>query len=1579
MTPRMSIIAASIRKALLSLGIGGDGDYYWDKVVLAMAMNNSSDAEWSKTSAALHMNEQDPYWSSTVLAMHMDDDPYWSSVVLAMHMDGADSGTVFTDVKGKTCTAKGNAQTKTATKKFGTASGYFDGTGDAVLVSNSSDFVFGTGDFTIEFWVYPTNNTVGVAQDCLYYGNDGNNTDCWFVRYYGGGGSNPGGMSVAIYEGATTESFPSPGNFVYPNRWNHIVVVRKGGQKYQIINGKKAVATTSTKNHGTPVGTTPALAIGREYHDTYGAAYFTGYIDDVRITKGVGRYDSSFYPPQRAFAEGVPIDEKGNTLGLGGSTAISTTQKKFGISSAYFDGAGADVITCPHSTNFQMGSGDFTFEAWIYISGGAGTFRGIYTKRNSNATYAEFSVFIDNLNRLSFVATSTGTNWTMVLTPTAPAIGSWNHIACVRYGNLFSIFINGISVASAIWANTLFASTENVAIGALGTNGDYPFYGYIDDLRVTKGVARYTSNFTPSPVAFRDPITAPTFMDEKGNPFLEFGTPTLTATNAKFGGMSASFNGTTDYLRAVAVADFAFAAGDFTVEAWVRTGASGTVIDLRTYSSELGLFAINSGKASIWNRGSHLLGTTDLTTSTWFHLAWVRKTGVVSLYVNGKVEAVSPTDGDFGPDVRPCTIGADFAGANFFSGLIDDVRITKGVARYTGEFTPTNYSFLEPTNKPMFVEETGKSVAAYGNVVTTTPFKYGDAAASFDGTGDYLAIPDSTDFDFGSDDFTVEFWIYFGAAPSVSYGIMSKRATTANYSPFLFQINASRVFDFAISITGTSWVTLQSSPLTLSAWTHLACVRKGGTIELFVNGTSAATNSTLSTSALMTNTDKVVIGAGDSALQYCLNGSIDDLRITKGLARYLSNFTPENKQIQNYLKEYVVDQYFNNVVLGMHMDGADTGTTFTDVTGKTVTPVGNVQTATAIKKFGTASALFDGTGDYLSVPTSTDFDFGSGDFTVECWIYPTQLPTVGEVSGIFYKFTGNSNGWRLGFDEVGTVYFGSCNAGVQTQSGSSTVLAINKWQHVAVSRVGGFYKIFVNGIANPTAVAITAITANANAMLIGYEQAYNYYLYGYIDDVRITKGVGRYTDNFQPVQLPFPDTYYIESKDVSDPHWLSVLCALHMDGTNGSTTFTDVKGNSFTGTGAPTPTLNTSVKKFGTASCSFPGASGSYLQGPSSSNFDLTSSSFTIECWIYLTSYAAWRCICSKSSSGQTGYYFIIGAAGQLHFNGTGWGSGYYSSDYAVPLNKWAHVAVCQDIVAGTLKMFVNGVLKGSGASATGSAWAGILKIGAMDSSWLMAGYIDDFRFTKGVARYSNTFNPPTVFPEKLPESDGYWSSTNLAMHFDGTDNGTVFTEEKGLTVTRYGSIYTKTAQKKFGTASVQFTGNQGDCFRVPASANWDYGGASFTIEFWLYPTAYNANGSRLINSVGTSTGSWSLGGINWFVGVSSSQVFIQWHDGTTTRSGAGNISLNQWSHVAICGDGSQVRFFVNGVLTSISAIGQYLASREAAPNMCIGSDSPVADSTYGTTGYMDDLQLIKGQCRYKANFNPPTKTFVNG
>jgi hypothetical protein len=222
------------------------------------------------------------------------------------------------------------------------------------------------------------------------------------------------------------------------------------------------------------------------------------------------------------------------------------------------------------------------------------------------------------------------------------------------------------------------------------------------------------------------------------------------------------------------------------------------------------------------------------------------------------------------------------------------------------------------------------------------------------------------------------------------------------------------------------------------------------------------------------------------------------------------------------------DPYWANVSLLLHGDGTNGSTTITDSapTPKTVTAVGNAQISTAQSKFGGSSLYFDGTGDYLSVPDSTDFDFFLGDFTIEAWVYAVSLANS---PIIVHQCSANSGlviGWFL---EIGanTVYFGNSNS-IGTDYATFTVsLTTNTWTLIAVTRVGAVLNCFINGVSpgaqtKPTAVnnadqTVPFIVGGGGTIFSGLD--FN----GYIDDLRVTKGVARYTADFAPPTLAFPD------------------------------------------------------------------------------------------------------------------------------------------------------------------------------------------------------------------------------------------------------------------------------------------------------------------------------------------------------------------------------------------------------------------------------------------------------------------------
>ncbi len=208
-----------------------------------------------------------------------------------------------------------------------------------------------------------------------------------------------------------------------------------------------------------------------------------------------------------------------------------------------------------------------------------------------------------------------------------------------------------------------------------------------------------------------------------------------------------------------------------------------------------------------------------------------------------------------------------------------------------------------------------------------------------------------------------------------------------------------------------------------------------------------------------------------------------------------------------------IDQY---VMFGSHFDGADASTSATDFAtnqaAKTITFVGNAQIDTAQSVFGGASILFDGTGDFITLANSDDFDMGAagaGDFTVD---FRLRFAAVG-TAGLFTVATsGASEGWSIYYDS---------DALRISVPGSGTALAWtpsqDTWYHVAVDRFGSTLTGFIDGTSLGTFTDKT-LTDNGHGVAIGsYGTNGATYLNGWIDEIRVTKGFSRYQgNNFTP-------------------------------------------------------------------------------------------------------------------------------------------------------------------------------------------------------------------------------------------------------------------------------------------------------------------------------------------------------------------------------------------------------------------------------------------------------------------------------
>jgi len=222
----------------------------------------------------------------------------------------------------------------------------------------------------------------------------------------------------------------------------------------------------------------------------------------------------------------------------------------------------------------------------------------------------------------------------------------------------------------------------------------------------------------------------------------------------------------------------------------------------------------------------------------------------------------------------------------------------------------------------------------------------------------------------------------------------------------------------------------------------------------------------------------------------------------------------------------------------LHCDGTDGSTTIPDVSSSnnTITAHGNARLRTAQKYFGSASCYFDGTGDYLTIPNSSDWDFLDNNFTIDFWFYGT----LDEWMSIMDWSADGSSGWStrkltisLGgagsgsSDKVDIRFYTEAGANCR-QITSSVTLSGNTWTHIALVRNGANLDLYING-TNRGNVGVAAESANdiVTPLYIGYnrEGSFNETMNGYLDEIRVCNGVAKWTANFTPETAEYPSEW----------------------------------------------------------------------------------------------------------------------------------------------------------------------------------------------------------------------------------------------------------------------------------------------------------------------------------------------------------------------------------------------------------------------------------------------------------------------
>ena len=617
-------------------------------------------------------------------------------------------------------------------------------------------------------------------------------------------------------------------------------------------------------------------------------------------------------------------------------------------------------------------------------------------------------------------------------------------------------------------------------------------------------------------------------------------------------------------------------------------------------------------------------------------------------------------------------------------------------------------------NNTIFVDEStnGLTVTPNGDVYqgSYSPYSPAGWSAYFDGTGDTLTLSADA-FAFGSGDFTVEWWMNPAAEMKGVFRNTTYASAGATPGISAYKLTTDVLYVYVASV-GSSAI----SGVPLNAWTHIAIVRSSGTVSVYVNGTF---NHSFSSSGSVSTGETVRIGEWRNSTEY-FTGYISDFRATNTVV-YTSNFTPTERLTNISGTSLLTCQS------PIFIDNSTNTYTITRNGDTKLLPLSPYLPSEQYDPtIHGGSAYFDGSGDWLDTSTSSALTFGTNDFTIEFWAYFTSI-SASTPNLIDMRGASQPSVRPTIYLNNGTLSYYTDGANRMTGG----VLKANRWYHIACTKNGTVTRFFVNGVQTGTFNDFANYTCDKVRVFAddtggGTAQA------GYCSDVRVINGTALYTSDFTP-----------PTQSLTEVSGTSLLLKMNNAGIYDETAKNNIQviGDA---------TTSTTQTKYSDTSVYFDGAS-DWIDLYYSENLIL-SSAFTIEAWVFLSSSQSNQTLVNmalphntlvislnRGGSGRT--YVYIG-------NGSSWtgapaiNSG---SGNTIAINQWYHVALTSD--GTTLRLFHNGIIVGTSATLP-SGFQGYARIGAINTgsaSEYFNGYMEDFRITKGVARYTANFTPPTA------------------------------------------------------------------------------------------------------------------------------------------------------------------------------------------------------------------------------------------